>query len=195
MTCQDRCPHFQARGECDCPRAPSVQPSPTAGMTIAQRILHVGGRNNAAGYVEFGSTQAVEALVQQVLRDQEAKASVPVEPNWKHIANEWADEACNAVVVLQNVRDGLTPANEGIAYMRKRIERCRALQAAPTADAAAVPASPPQALPLSDEELDLMAEKALFCRISLQQFARSIEAYHGIGAAPAAPSAPDTEPT
>ncbi|RQO58008.1 hypothetical protein DBR47_14550 [Paucibacter sp. KBW04] len=38
-------------------------------MNIAQRILHVGGRNNAAGYVEFGSTQAVEALVRQVLRD------------------------------------------------------------------------------------------------------------------------------
>lgn len=45
------------------------KPSPTAGMNIAQRILHVGGRNNAAGYVEFGSTQAVEALVRQVLRD------------------------------------------------------------------------------------------------------------------------------
>lgn len=43
--------------------------SPTAGMNIAQRILHVGGRNNAAGYVEFGSIQAVEALVRQVLRD------------------------------------------------------------------------------------------------------------------------------
>ena len=41
----------------------------TSGMNIAQRILHVGGRNNAAGYVEFGSIQAVEALVRQVLRD------------------------------------------------------------------------------------------------------------------------------
>lgn len=48
-----------------------AEPSPTAGMTLAQRILHVGGRNNAAGYVEFGSTQAVEALVRQVLRDRE----------------------------------------------------------------------------------------------------------------------------
>lgn len=45
-------------------------PSPTAGMNIAQRVLHVGGRNNAAGYIEFGSIQAVEALVRQVLRDQ-----------------------------------------------------------------------------------------------------------------------------
>jgi hypothetical protein len=43
--------------------------SPTAGMNIAQRILHVGGRDNEAGYVEFGSIQAVEALVRQVLRD------------------------------------------------------------------------------------------------------------------------------
>ena len=43
--------------------------SPTSGMNIAQRILHVGGRNNEAGYIEFGSIQAVEALVFQVLRD------------------------------------------------------------------------------------------------------------------------------
>ncbi|KQP43887.1 hypothetical protein [Pseudorhodoferax sp. Leaf274] len=48
-----------------------AEPSPTAGMTLAQRILHVGGRNNAAGYVEFGSTQAVAALIRQVLRDRE----------------------------------------------------------------------------------------------------------------------------
>ena len=34
--------------------------------------------------------------------------------------------------------------------------------------------------PLTDDELDLMCEKALFCRISFQQFARSIEAAHGI---------------
>ena len=43
--------------------------SPTAGMNIAQRIMHVGGRNNADGYIEFGSIQAVEALIAQVLRD------------------------------------------------------------------------------------------------------------------------------
>ena len=35
--------------------------------------------------------------------------------------------------------------------------------------------------PLTDEDLDLICEKALFCRISFQQFARSIEAAHGIG--------------
>lgn len=51
------------------PQQEVQEPSPTAGMNIAQRILHVGGRNNAAGYVEFGSIQAVEALVRQVLRD------------------------------------------------------------------------------------------------------------------------------
>lgn len=52
------------------------EPSPTAGMKMAQRILHVGGRNNAAGYVEFGSVQAVQALVQQFVRDA---GLVPVE--------------------------------------------------------------------------------------------------------------------
>jgi len=35
--------------------------------------------------------------------------------------------------------------------------------------------------PMTDEDLDLMCEKALFCRISFQQFARSIEAAHDIG--------------
>lgn len=62
--------------------APQQEPSPTAGMNIAQRILHVGGRNNAAGYVEFGSIQAVEALVRQVLRDlpaTEAPHKAPAE--------------------------------------------------------------------------------------------------------------------
>lgn len=53
--------------------------SSTAGMNIAQRILHVGGRNNAAGYVEFGSSQAVEALVKQVVRDL-PRAQQPAPP-------------------------------------------------------------------------------------------------------------------
>ena len=44
--------------------------------------------------------------------------------------------------------------------------------------------SEPEQTPISDEELDLMSEKALFCRISRQQFARSIEAAHGIGTTP-----------
>ena len=52
--------------------APTVvpdKPSQTFRMSMAQRILHVGGRNNSAGYVEFGGVQAVEALVRQALRD------------------------------------------------------------------------------------------------------------------------------
>jgi hypothetical protein len=54
--------------------------SSTYGMNLAQRILHVGGRNNAAGYVEFGSLQAVEALIAQLLRDEEKPGANP-EPN------------------------------------------------------------------------------------------------------------------
>lgn len=53
-------------------------PSPTDGMNIAQRILHVGGRNNEAGYIEFGSIQAIEALVGQVLRDVKRAAPQPL---------------------------------------------------------------------------------------------------------------------
>lgn len=43
--------------------------SPTHGMTLGERIAHVGGRTNAQGDVEFGSPMAVNALIQHVLRD------------------------------------------------------------------------------------------------------------------------------
>ncbi|AZV94459.1 hypothetical protein NJI34_20985 [Pseudomonas sp. S 311-6] len=43
--------------------------SPTRGMNLGQRIAHVGGRENAQGYIEFGSPMAVDALIQQILRD------------------------------------------------------------------------------------------------------------------------------
>jgi hypothetical protein len=46
--------------------------SPTAGMTLGERIAHVGGRTNAASYVEFGSVMAVGALIRHVLRDVRA---------------------------------------------------------------------------------------------------------------------------
>lgn len=59
------------------PQQPQAEASPTSGMNMAQRILHVGGRNNAAGYVEFGSVQAVEALVRQVLRDLPKPRRIP----------------------------------------------------------------------------------------------------------------------
>lgn len=58
--------------------------SPTAGMNIVQRILHVGGRNNAAGYVEFGSIDAVNALVCHVLRD------LPLKREWQGLTDEEA---------------------------------------------------------------------------------------------------------
>jgi len=55
----------------------SKENSPTHGMNMAQRILYVGGRNNDAGYIEFGSIQAVQALVRQVLRDRPTSKPLP----------------------------------------------------------------------------------------------------------------------
>ncbi|MGS1028796.1 hypothetical protein [Burkholderia glumae] len=49
--------------------AEAREPSPTAGMNLGERIKHVGGRENAAGYIEFGSVAAVGALIKQVIRD------------------------------------------------------------------------------------------------------------------------------
>jgi hypothetical protein len=43
--------------------------SPTFGMTLSERIAHVGGRENTAGYIEFGSVMAVNALIHHALRD------------------------------------------------------------------------------------------------------------------------------
>ena len=50
-------------------QAQAVEKSATHGMNLGQRILHVGGRENAQTYIEFGSVAAVRALVDQVLRD------------------------------------------------------------------------------------------------------------------------------
>ena len=47
----------------------STEDSPTKGMNLGERIAHVGVRENAAGYIEFGSVMAVKALIDHVLRD------------------------------------------------------------------------------------------------------------------------------
>ncbi len=51
------------------PPAQAQEKSATYGMQITDRILHIGGRENAQGYIEFGSVAAVRALVLQVIRD------------------------------------------------------------------------------------------------------------------------------
>lgn len=81
--------------------------SPTAGMNIPQRILHVGGRNNDAGYVEFGSIQAVEALVRQVLRDLPALAQADSVPPPAEATNTKTHELLSTTVgLLMGYREG-----------------------------------------------------------------------------------------
>ncbi|WP_243771982.1 MULTISPECIES: hypothetical protein [Burkholderia cepacia complex] len=68
-----------ADGKCaDC-GARTQQPTPTGGMTLGERIAHVGGRVTDGGTVEFGSAMALDALVQHVLRDTRAAASPAAE--------------------------------------------------------------------------------------------------------------------
>lgn len=45
----------------------------------------------------------------------------------KHISNEWADELCNAYVTMQNIKDGITTFEDGLAYVKSGIDRCRTL--------------------------------------------------------------------
>ena len=65
--------------ELEAASVPTADTSPTSGMTLGERISHVGGRPNEAGCIEFGSVMAVNALIHQVLRDipQPQAASVP----------------------------------------------------------------------------------------------------------------------
>lgn len=53
---------------------------PTHGINLGQRIAQVGGRENAQGYVEFGSPMAVHALIQHVLRDFHRQGRVNLAP-------------------------------------------------------------------------------------------------------------------
>jgi hypothetical protein len=61
----------------------------TTGMTLGERISHVGGWINAAGHVEFGSPMAVDALIRHALRDA---APAPAEPK----GEQHEGERCNA---------------------------------------------------------------------------------------------------
>ena len=45
------------------------QASETAGMNLGERIAHVGGRTSEAGYIEFDSVMAVDALIKHLLSD------------------------------------------------------------------------------------------------------------------------------
>lgn len=95
-------------------------PSPTAGMNIAQRILHVGGRNNAAGYVEFGSIQAVEALVHQVLRDMPELAELE---SLRHNVKVYRESMALALAAAPTPPAQLTQAaTDVLAERRRQIE-------------------------------------------------------------------------
>lgn len=74
---------------------PDDPPNPTKGMTLGQRIAHVGGRENAAGYIEFGSVMAVDALTQHVMRDASAQgAKDAARYRWLRDQNDWHTEPC-----------------------------------------------------------------------------------------------------
>nr|WP_244125155.1 helix-turn-helix transcriptional regulator [Burkholderia gladioli] len=69
--------------------------------------------------------------------DRPGLAAAPASPDWRHIANEWADVATNGIQAVKNVRDGVDTAEEAIARLKADIERCRELppQAAAPAEA------------------------------------------------------------
>ncbi|WP_241300822.1 hypothetical protein [Burkholderia cenocepacia] len=52
-------------------------------------------------------------------------AAAPID--WPHVANEWADAACNGVQWLKNVRDGISTPADALVEMESNIARIRAL--------------------------------------------------------------------
>lgn len=87
------------------------KPSPTAGMNLGERIKHVGGRENAAGYIEFGSVAAVRALVRQYLRDLPAPQQATPEPVGGHDMAVMLERGAKAWAGVdpQDLRAGGTP--------------------------------------------------------------------------------------
>lgn len=104
----------------------------TQGMTLGQRIAHVGGRENAQGYVEFGSPMAVHALIQHVLRDFHRQGPVNLDPTQQDAtlhaevldmvrmleANERADH-CGKSELGQRLEWAITALQNRIAELTK----------------------------------------------------------------------------
>ncbi|WP_244125347.1 hypothetical protein [Burkholderia gladioli] len=103
----------------------------------------VSGRWKGAKESDKVSIGSVTKTVAQVLDMADAalgrasQAAAPASPDWRHIANEWADVATNGIQAVKNVRDGVDTADEAIARLKVDIERCRELpsQTAAPADA------------------------------------------------------------
>jgi hypothetical protein len=96
-------------------------------------------------------------------------------------------DSCHYIVATIEERKALAqPAQESVAHFGSAYINENGVHITTVLGPVAIPqdaklyTAPPQRKPLTDEDLDLICEKALFCRISFQQFARSIEAAHGI---------------
>ena len=155
--------------------AENIGASQTASMSLEQRIAHVGGRANAAGYIEFGSPQAVVALVQQVLRDivasprAEPPAQGPVAPAYYVTVSGRLHETEPAALAF-----GLPDGRHALFT---------------------TPVAAPVAQLLTDEQIDAVTVGqwgpqigAMLC--AYRAYARAIERAHGIaeGAARASPN-------
>lgn len=101
----------------------------TQGMTLGQRIAHVGGRENAQGYVEFGSPMAVHALIQHVLRDFHRQGPVNLDPTQQDADKVQADLLNSLVEIVDAViasdEEGLIEHSETIIKARAAIDAAR----------------------------------------------------------------------
>lgn len=102
---------------------------PTHGMSLGQRIAYVGGRENAQGYVDFGSSMAVHALIQHVLRDFHRQGRVCLAPAQQDADKVQADLLNSLVEIVDAViasdEEGLIEHSETIIKARAAIDAAR----------------------------------------------------------------------
>jgi len=79
--------------------------SPTHGMSLDERIEHVSGRTNTAGYIEFDNVMAVSALIDHVLRDSPApRPAAPAAP--ANCSEDAINSAIQVAFELGGLEDG-----------------------------------------------------------------------------------------
>lgn len=111
-----------------------------AGVSYGGRTFTSEQFERLAFLVDAGTEYA--EMLRYAARLAREKSAQPVNVadgiDWRHIANEWADEATNGPTYVRNVRDGIRTADELIEKMKANFERIRALVATPQTATAAV---------------------------------------------------------
>jgi hypothetical protein len=81
-------------------------------------------RYQPSGTNLLDATQA-EAMVRYMLEDLTTPAGGEGDwPDWRHVANEWADMATSGLQWLRNIKDGISTVDDALENMNACLEHC-----------------------------------------------------------------------